>query len=579
MSQENEQSASRHRLIVLALCLTFGFSVIIGQLVRFQILRHKELEEEKRKQAFIEIEVPSRRGYVVDVLGRVLAMDVVQWDISASPPFVYYPEEAATHLSTTLGLAREPLLIRLSGSDPWFQIARQVPQEVGERVAAPGFSGITCRPLADRIYPEGSLASHVLGIVNFTGVGFHGVEGYYNELLKAIPGRLRTEKRPDGQEMPIPPLVHNPPKAGTSLVLTLDLNIQYIVQQELLRALEEYEAQSGTVIVMDPITGAILASVSYPTYDPNDFANAELGLLSDPAVSSMWEPGSIFKIVTWAAALDAGTISRRTTYRDRGSLEVGGRTVRNWDRKANGLVTMEEGLVKSLNTVAAFISTSLGQESFYQYLKRFGVGSLTGVDLASEGPGILKLPGDDTWFPSDLATNSFGQGIAVTPMQMIMAVSPVANDGLLVRPHIVHQFITQSGDEGTQRVIQVEPTIIRRAISIEAANTMTEMLVQVVEKGAVKAQVPGYRIAGKTGTAQVPTPYGYHPKATVASFVGYAPANDPRFVVLIKLDRPKASPWGSQTAAPTFRAIAERLFVYMQIPPDEIRAASVGQAP
>jgi cell division protein FtsI/penicillin-binding protein 2 len=214
----------------------------------------------------------------------------------------------------------------------------------------------------------------------------------------------------------------------------------------------------------------------------------------------------------------------------------------------------------------------MGKDQFYAYVRRFGFGSLTDVDLDSEGPGMVKLPGDSNWFPSELGTNSFGQGIAVTPMQMIAAVSAVANRGLLMRPHIVHQYIRDEGSQ-KERTIQVEPTIVRRAISEATAQTMVSLLVQVVEQGATKAQVPGYRIAGKTGTAQIPTAYGYHPTDTIASFVGFAPADDPQFIILVKLDRPRESPWGSQTAAPTFQAIAERLFVYMHIPPDDLRVA------
>jgi cell division protein FtsI/penicillin-binding protein 2 len=287
----------------------------------------------------------------------------------------------------------------------------------------------------------------------------------------------------------------------------------------------------------------------------------------------MWEPGSIFKIITWGAALDDGTISPGTTFYDDGTLEVGGRVMLNWNREGNGLVTMIDGLVKSLNTVAAFISTSMGKESFYNYLRRFGFGTLTEVDLQSEGPGMVKQPGDPNWFPSELGTNSFGQGIAVTPMQMIVAVAAVANQGTMMKPYVVHELITTDPESGEEQVVQVQPMVVRRTISQETARTLTDMLVEVVESGATEAQVPGYRIAGKTGTAQVPTAYGYHETDTIASFVGFAPAENPQFIVLVKLDKPRASPWGSRTAAPTFSAIAERLFAYMQIPPDEIRLA------
>jgi cell division protein FtsI/penicillin-binding protein 2 len=293
----------------------------------------------------------------------------------------------------------------------------------------------------------------------------------------------------------------------------------------------------------------------------------------------MWEPGSIFKIITWGAGLDSGTVSPGTTFYDNGALEVGGRVIRNWDRQGHGLVTMTDGLVESLNTVASFISTTMGKDRFYTYLRRFGFGNLTGLDLASEGPGMVKLPGDPNWFPSELGTNSFGQGIAVTPMQMITAVSAVANQGMMMKPYIVQQFIIKDESGAQDRVVQVDPMVVRRTISQETAETLTSMLVEVIERGATKAQVPGYRIAGKTGTAQIPTAYGYEPEDTIASFVGFAPADNPQFIVLIKLERPQASPWGSQTAAPTFRVLAERLFAYLQIPPDDMRLAQNEREP
>jgi cell division protein FtsI (penicillin-binding protein 3) len=559
------------RLLVLISCLIFGVTVIVGRLVYFQVIRHEELRSEVDEQRTWEKEQSPSRGYITDVNGHILALDVVEWDVSVSPPLVFDRAELADRLSELLGLPRAEVSATLTAEQPWLQLATGVDYETGEAIASLQAEGITCTPRPQRFYPEGSLMAHVLGFVNSTSTGFYGVEGYYNQLLKGNQGQLRVEQSPTGKDLPIPPLGEIPSQAGASLILTVDRNVQFIAWQELQRALETYGAESGTVVIMEPQTGAILAAVSYPTYDPNDFAHADPQSLADPVVSKMWEPGSIFKIVTWAAGLDSGTVSPGTTFYDEGTLEIGGRVIYNSDRQGHGLVTMADGLVQSLNTVAAFTSTSMGKESFYTYLRRFGFGNLTAVDLDSEGPGMMKQPGDPSWFPSDLGTNSFGQGIAVTPMQMVLAVSAVANRGILMKPHIVHEYVAK--EEAGSRVVPVEPLVVRKAISQETAETLTGLLVQVVEEGAIKAQVPGYRIAGKTGTAEIPTAYGYEPDDTIASFVGYAPADDPKFIVLVKLDRPTSSPWGSQTAAPTFKAIAERLFAYMQIPPDEIRLA------
>jgi cell division protein FtsI/penicillin-binding protein 2 len=573
MSSGTEPRRSSRRLIMLGWILTFGFSVIAAQLVHYQILRHTELVDEAANQRIWKEDLPPRRGYVFDRNGHLLALNVVQWNISVSPPLVAHADELADTLAALLEMPREKVYEALTADAEWVPLARFVPYGVGEEIAALNEASITCEPRPLRVYPEGSLFSHALGIVTIEGDGFCGLDGYHNQELKGVAGYEVVEKDPAGQRLPLPALECTPPQSGVDLVLTLARTIQYIAAEELQRAIEEYKAESGTVIVMDPQTGAILALVSYPDYDPSDFADADPHVLIDPAVSSMWEPGSIFKIVTWGAGLDSGTISPGTTFYDDGALEVGGRVIRNWDRRGYGLVTMTDGLVESLNTVASFISTSMGKDRFYTYLRRFGFGNLTGVDLDSEGPGMMKLPGAPNWFPSELGTNSFGQGIAVTPMQMVTAVAAVANRGMMMEPYITQRFITEDESGDGERVIQVEPMARRRTISQESAETLTNMLVEVIERGATKAQVAGYRIAGKTGTAQIPTAYGYDPNDTIASFVGFAPADDPQFIVLIKLDRPQASPWGSQTAAPTFKAIALRLFAYLQIPPDEMRLA------
>jgi cell division protein FtsI/penicillin-binding protein 2 len=564
---------SSRRLIMLGWILTFAFSVIVAQLVHYQILWQPELRDVAQEQRTWQEELSPERGYVFDRNGHLLALNVVLWDISVSPPLVNHADELADTLAALLEMPRAKVYGALTADAEWVPLARFVSYEVGEEIVALKQASITCEPRPMRVYPEGSLFAHALGIVTIEGDGFCGLDGYHNQELQGVAGRDVVEKDPAGKRLPLPALECTPPQAGVDLVLTLDRSIQYIAAEELQKAIDEYGAESGTVIIMEPQTGAVLALVSYPDYDPGDFVDVDPRLLVDPAVSSMWEPGSIFKIITWGAGLDSGTISPGTTFYDDGALEVGGRVIRNWDRRGYGLVTMTDGLVESLNTVASFISTSMGKDRFYTYLRRFGFGNLTGVDLASEGPGMVKLPGDPNWFPSELGTNSFGQGIAVTPMQMITAASAVANRGMMMKPYIAQRFIIDDESDGEERVIQVEPMAIRRAISQEAAETLTDMLVQVIEQGATKAQVPGYRIAGKTGTAQIPTAYGYDPVDTIASFVGFAPADDPQFIVLIKLERPQASPWGSQTAAPTFKIIAERLFAYLQIPPDEVRLA------
>jgi len=306
-----------------------------------------------------------------------------------------------------------------------------------------------------------------------------------------------------------------------------------------------------------------------------------------------YEPGSTFKVVTMAAALDAGVVRPLDVYNDLGYIEVGGRILKNWDERAYGPVTMIDIMVHSLNTGAAHVSTLLGPDRFYQYVSQFGFGSKTGIDLEGEAPGSMRRPGDAEWHESDLGTNSFGQGLAVTPLQMVVAVSAIANRGILMRPHVVEALVEPAvgGANGTilslvpqdaplsgatfrderASIVYAKQVSAGQVIREDTAQIMTEMMVEVVERGATLAQVKGYRIAGKTGTAQTPIVGGYDPNLTIASFIGFAPADDPQFVVLVKLDKPTASPWGATTAAPTFANVARILFTQLGIPPDEIR--------
>jgi cell division protein FtsI/penicillin-binding protein 2 len=579
MTSDVSQGLDKRRTLVLALLLTFGFSVVVGQLIRYQVLQHNELRALSDAQVTREKTIVPARGYITDAKGNILAMDMVEWDISADPPYISAAQRVTTTklLAPLLEMPEQEVYDVLSTTLAWVPLKTSVPQEVGEAIRDLDLDGIQCIPRPMRVYPQRDLTSYIVGFVNSTREGFYGIEGYYNNQLRPVEGSSTYVMDAGGEPVPAKAKMRDPGRPGTSLVLTVDLNIQYIAQDELDKAIKEYGAESGAVIVMDPKTGAILASVSSPVYDPSGYASSTPMTLYDPNVSGIWEPGSMFKLITWAAALDLGTITPDTLFFDTACAEVGGRSVCNWDYKGHDWVTAREALARSLNVVSAQISTGLGAESFYTYVRRFGFGNETGVDLASEESGMVRQPGDSNWFPSDLGTNSFGQGIAVTPIQMITAVSAIANGGLLVKPHAVSEEITPNEDGSGVQAQPVGTTISRRAISAAAAKQMTEMMVYTVDSFATKAQIPGYSIAGKSSTAQIPTAYGYDPDLTIGSYIGFAPADDPRFVVLVKLDKPKTSEWGTQTAGPTFRAITQRLLLYLKIPPDSVRLASQGQ--
>ncbi len=550
--------------MVMAVMCAAGL-VLVGQLIRWQVIEHHRFVALAEAEQQNELVIPPRRGEVRDQAGYLLAADVIRYDISASPKIIADPYATADRLYRLLNIPREELLEDLSGGATWVPIATSVPQSVGETLIDWDILGLQVQPRATRVYPEGMLMSHLIGFVNDNGNGFYGVEGYYDSLLRGKAGLQSGERSPFGDIIPLGSSLYVPPVSGATLYLTIDRNIQFLIQRELQQAVKRYGAQGGTVVVLETKTGAILGMTSYPTYDANQYSTSDDSLFPNPAVSDQYEPGSVFKIISMAAGLDAEVVTPETTVYDGGSIEVGGRVIYNWDRQAHGVVDMTDVLAQSLNVGIAQVSVALGKDRFYTYLKRFGFGRITEVDLASEGPGTLKTPRDAAWHASDLGANSFGQGIAVTPLQMAIAVAAVANDGLLMKPYVLKEIV-----DG-ERVVEVKPTVVRHAVSEETADKLTNMLVAAQEETNSEALVPGYRIAGKTGTAEIPVPGGYHPTLTIASFAGYLPAYDPQVLVLVIIDRPSTSRWGNTTAAPTFRRIAEQLVVLLDIPPDDMR--------
>lgn len=558
---------AKYRIYTVVAVMLAVTLILVGQLVRWQIVEHHRFVTWAQEEHQDEIVIPSRRGDIRDRDGHLLATDLIEYEISASPKIISDPQRTADQLAEYLDLSRDELAALLSSGKPWVPLQKGISQANGEAILRMDVVGLQVEGRSRRVYPEGDLAAHALGFVNSNGNGFYGVEGYYDNLLKGKPGLHAGERSPFGELIPMGASRFVPPVAGATLYLTIDRGVQFLVEQELEKAVRNYRAQSGSIVVLNPKTGAILGMAAFPNYDPNDFSDSSDTLFADPNVSEQYEPGSVFKILTMAAGLDSGEIGPLGTIYDGGSIEVGGRVLYNWDRQGHGTVDMTDVLAKSLNVGVAQVAVTLGKEQFYTYIKRFGFGRLTEVDLANEGPGTLKTPKDASWHESDLGTNSFGQGIAVTPLQIAVAVSAVANDGLLMKPYVVERIVD------AERDVQVKPTVVRQAIVADTAHTLTDMLVEALDRADSEAQVPGYRMAGKTGTAQIPVPGGYHPTLTLASFAGFLPADDPQVLVLVIIDRPTTSKWGSKTAAPTFRRIAEQLVVMLNIPPDDVRLA------
>ncbi|MFL7793044.1 MAG: peptidoglycan D,D-transpeptidase FtsI family protein [Anaerolineae bacterium] len=559
----------RRRLRLVSMLLIALLLVIVAQLVQVQVISHGfylDWAREQYKRPVVVVEPP--RGVIRDRNGHLLAGNSVMYSIEADPRYVDDPQATATELSVLLHMPSTEIERLLSKKDAkWVLINGKVSKDLGEEIAAKRLQGITVRSLWIREYPEGRLASHVLGFCNAVGECSYGVEGFYDSLLRPEDAEGEEQSDPLSDEVLWigPPVVF--PDPGMELVLTLDRTVQMLAEEELERSVEEYQAEGGTIIVMDPRTFEILALASIPNYAPGsffDFADQTPLPFEDPATSLQYEPGSIFKVLTVAAALDSGTVTPETTYYDTGETEVGGQVIKNASREAYGEQAVSDVLIKSLNVGTAWLSTQMGPDTFYHYVRAFGIGQPTGIDLAGEVSGQLWLPGDfDNWHDANLGTNSFGQGLAVTPIQMVTAVATVANDGIRLRPHIVGRCIAADGT-----AIVSQPVVEAQPISASTAQQLSEMMVRVVEEGAPGAKVEGYRVAGKTGTAQIPIPGGYDKQRTIASFVGFGPVPDPQFVILIKLDRPKTSTWAVDTAAPAFSRLASRLFVVLDIPPE-----------
>lgn len=433
------------------------------------------------------------------------------------------------------------------------------------------FKGLAYDMEPYRYYPENNLGSHLWGFVNLENKGNYGLEEFFNEELSGSDGYVKSEKSGGLSRKTI--IVNDreyiKPEAGQDLVLTIDRTVEFYVCQKLQEAEARYKYDSATVIVVNPATGAIIAMCSWPDFDPNNYSEVKsVSTFLNPAVSRQYEPGSVFKTLTMAAALDQQKVTPATTYNDTGKRMIEGwnKPIANSDYEtqgAHGKSDMKTVLEKSLNLGAIFAMEQIGSKTFADYVKKFGFGEKTGIELSAESAGNIKSLLREKIRPIDAATASFGQGLAVTPLQMVMSYAALANGGVAMKPYIVQEIISEDGSKAV-----TQPQELRRVVSPEAARTVSAMLAEVVEKGHSKlAAVPGYYVGGKTGTAQIPSSSGgYLEGQYIHTFVGLAPVDKPRFVMLVKLDKPKGFKFAESSAAPIFGDIADFLLKYYQVP-------------
>lgn len=565
------------RSSILVVFLVFAGFAIIAQMIRIQYSEQAQmfLQQGDRYSGEFQMIYPER-GEIYDRNGHLLAGNRTVYEVGVTLDNVEDTQAMAYALSTYLGLGYEDVYDQLVDSpETWEYVVIQdyvgaetvtSLQALIQQMEDDGddrLSGLAFKPHFQRSYPENELASNVLGFVTRDGRGYFGIEEKYNDLLAGNPVQVWVPSDPN-KAMEIPRVPN-----GTNLVLTINRDLQANVESILDKSLVEYGAEDGTIIVMDPQNGEILAMASTPRMDLNNYSNYftlyDNGSQYNRSIGMAYEPGSVLKVLTMAAALDTGTVRPETTFVDTGAIEVGGITIRNWNRDSWGQQNMIGCLQHSLNVCLAWISSQMGMQNFYGYMERFGLGHPTGIDLSGEAMGRLKVPGDTDWYPVDLGTNSFGQGITVTPMQMLMSVSAIANEGRMVTPHVLYSMLRDGHQYNVPSQYAGSP------ITAETAHTLTEMLSVSLEMESSQALLPGYRLAGKTGTAQIPTEYGYDATHTNVSFVGWGPVDDPRFMVYVWLSRPSASIWSSETAAPVFAEVAEQTVILMNIPPDIVR--------
>ncbi len=568
------------RSLLLNGFLAFVATLVVLQMVRIQVSAEAEAFR-AQADAFkggYKTFYPER-GEIYDRNGHLLAGNQTVYEVGVDLTTVIDPHSVAMAVSVNLGkdynevyseILNPPpglsyLVVDNFASSEAVTYLKELKTELSNSGnPTPSLAGLEFSPRLERSYPEDALASDVIGFVNREGRGYFGIEEKYNDLLAGNPVRVWVPNEPN-RAVEIP----NVPN-GTSLILTINRDLQGAVEEILDQSLKKYDAQHGVIIVMNPKNGEILAMASTPRMDLNNFEN--YGVIFNNAseynraIGMPYEPGSVMKIFTMAAALDTGLVNPNTTYLDTGEIQVGGVTIKNWDNQAWGVQNMVGCLQHSLNVCMSWLAVQLGPQNLYGYLNRFGFGHLTGVDMSGEAAGRLKVPGDADWYPVDLATNSFGQGITATPLQILTGASAVVNQGRMVTPHTLYAMLR----DGNQ--FNVPPQYAGSPIRAETAATLNEMLATSLENEASAALVPGYRVAGKTGTAQIPTPLGFYDLSqTNASFIGWGPADDPQFMIYVWLERPTASIWGSETAAPVFSEVAQKTVVLLNIPPDAVR--------
>lgn len=551
------------RLRALLAVLVFALVGIAGRVAVLHVRDGDEYVALARDQRVRRVDLPATRGSIYDRKGHELAISLAAKAVYANPQLIEEPIQVAERLAPVLGLRVREVAKALRSDSPFVYVARRVDLDVAERIERMRIRGVGFLEESKRHYPAGELAPQVLGFVGIDDTGLAGLELQYDELLGGKPGTMMVERDPAGRAIPQGLSRIRDPQPGEDLVLTIDRDLEFRAQRALRAAVRANGAEGGTVVVLDPSNGDVLAMVTYPWFDANRFSESSPEVTRNRAVTDMYEPGSVNKVITAAAALEERAISLDQTFDVPDSYQVGDKLFRDVQAHPPQAMTIGDIMERSSNVGTIKVAERLGRDLLATYLTRFGFGRETGIDFPGEAKGIL-LP-RDRWWVTSMGTIPLGQGIAVTPLQMASVYATIANDGIRMQPRLVRGVVDAGGEFHPESRNQG-----RRVISAETAARVREMLVRVVEHGTGRlAAVPGYEVGGKTGTARKPLEdaLGYSDQF-VASFIGMAPADDPRIVVAAILDEPETV-YGGVAAAPLFREVVRFALADLRVPPGE----------
>lgn len=540
---------------------------VIFRLFQKQVVEHDAYVAMAKNQQVTSKENLAKRGSVLihddlESSGSTIeaALDIDKYEVSVVPKNLKDKKDTATKLSSILGIGYDEIFNKINNDKVYLPpLAQGLASEVADKINKEDITGVIVSPQFSRYYPENNLLSQVLGFVNADGKGTYGIENYYNSELTGYSGKTTAEKDTLGRMIDV--LSTDPPKDGDTIVLTIDRSVQYFVEKALEKALTDYQADSGSIIIVEPKTGRIIAMANKPDFNPNEYSKItaeNLGVFVNQAIAGAWEPGSIMKPITMAAAIEQGKVTPETTGDYGNYVTVDGHEIHTATDVAYGHETMTQVLENSDNVAMVDVSNKLGNQAEYDNLVKFGLLNKTGIDTSGETVG--QVPKLKDWRNISRATISFGQGITVTPIQIIMAYAALANGGKLVEPHLVDKIISSTGEE-----TNIQPKEVSQVISAETAAKIRDMLVSVVVNGhGKKAAVPGFSVAGKTGTAQIAKAdgSGYEEELFNGSFAGFAPANDPKFAMIVRLNKPKTVKFAESSATPVFGQIANYLLNY-----------------